>query len=170
MSIELFHIIGDMSIYRTYIIKFVIYKHNSNILGLGKEKVHLNSHFSLIKKIIIIIIKTLLPPYLVAFPCQGASGHGLNGLCLGSALHREAFVFVRSSTTEKFLFVVGGECYFNMGSAFFFFLMNVRSVLGYQECFFFFLDRNFFSQQKCGQIIDRACVFYYQVFLFYLNF
>ena len=45
MSIELFHIIGDMSIYRTYIIKFVIYKHNSNILGLGKEKVHLTHIF-----------------------------------------------------------------------------------------------------------------------------
>ena len=32
----------------------------------------------------------------------------------------EEFVFVRRSATEKFLFVVGGKCYFNVGSAFFF--------------------------------------------------
>ena len=53
------------------------------------------------------------------------------------------FVFVRSSTTEKFLFVVSGECYFNVGSAFF--LFNERGecfdVLG---VFFFFFDRTFF--------------------------
>ena len=50
----------------------------------------------------------------------------------------EEFVFVRSSATKRFLFVMGGECYFNVGSAFFF-LMNVGSVLVYWECFFFFL-------------------------------
>ena len=39
---------------------------------------------------------------------------------------------MRSSTTEKFLFVVGGECYFNVGSAFFFFFWN--------RTFFFFFQ------------------------------
>ena len=42
----------------------------------------------------------------------------------------EEFVFMRRSTTEKFLFVVGGECYFNVGCAFFFF--------GIEHFFFFF--------------------------------
>ena len=37
MSIELFHVIGDMSIYKTYIIKLVIYWYNSNSLGLRKK-------------------------------------------------------------------------------------------------------------------------------------
>ena len=41
--------ISDISIYRTYVIKLVIYYHNSNILNLGK-KCTSNSHFSLIKK------------------------------------------------------------------------------------------------------------------------
>ena len=53
MSIELFHVIGDMSIYRTCVIKFVIYQYNSNILDFEKEKKKKNtpnSHFSLIKK------------------------------------------------------------------------------------------------------------------------
>ena len=37
MSIELFHVIGDMSIYKTYIIKLVIYWYNFNSLGLRKK-------------------------------------------------------------------------------------------------------------------------------------
>ena len=38
MSIELFYVIRDISIYRNYIIKLIIYQHNSNILGLGEKK------------------------------------------------------------------------------------------------------------------------------------
>ena len=38
MSIKLFYVIGNMSIYRTYIIKLVIYYYFSNILGLLKSE------------------------------------------------------------------------------------------------------------------------------------
>ena len=38
MSIELFHVIGNMSIYRICVIKFVILQYNSNILDFKKKK------------------------------------------------------------------------------------------------------------------------------------
>ena len=55
-----------------------------------------------------------------------------------SCIHREAFVFVRSSTTEKFLFVVGGECYFNVGVPFFFLFDERGECFGALGVFFFF--------------------------------
>ena len=50
MNIELLHVISDISIYKIYVIKLVIYYHNSNILGSGGKNVHLTHVFSLIKK------------------------------------------------------------------------------------------------------------------------
>ena len=73
-----------------------------------------------------------------------------------SCIHREAFVFVRSSNSEKFLFVVGGECYFNVGSAFFFFLDEHGECFGVVEVFLFlflFFDRTFFF--SIGMWVDN---------------